>query len=391
MVAELGTHKFIVIGGDAVNALGIVRSLGEIGIKTNIIGEWEPTRHALLSHSKFVDSVDVVQNNDEILQILMNKYGNEKNKPFLFFTWEGHESFCDLHYNEISRKFYTFNAGPQGALNHLLSKTYQCELAAECGLQVPQYKIVPTGCIEHGIPYPIITKTISSCIPSWKHDMIVCYNETDLQNAYQKIEADSVIIEQYIEGTCEVDLKGISINGGQEILFTHQKTWNKRDDKIGHIMYFEPCQNSSLLNSLSLLMNRANYNGIFDAEFIQDKDGNLFFLEVNWRTGMYNRNHTLEGINLPYLWAKSTLEGHIDTTSIHVNTLQYVAFDEINGFADCLRNPKLLPAWWYQFRHADILYYHSKQDPRPTRIAWMHMLMRKISNTTRKLLLRLRH
>lgn len=382
---DIKKHKFIVIGGDAVNALGIIRSLGEFGIKTHVLGEWSPNHHAALYKSRYVDSVDIVQNNEDIYRVLMEKYGNEPCKPFIFYTWEYHESFCDLHYDELKEKFYVYNAGSQGALNKLLDKTFQCELAAKCGIRVPQYKVVKKGTINHGIPYPIITKTISSYIPSWKSDMIVCFNEQDLQNAYQKIEAESVIVEEYIEGVCEVDLKGFSINGGQDIFFTHVKTWKRKEDKIGHLMYFEPCTNEQLRYSLSQLIQKAHYNGIFDAEFIQDKDGKVYFLEVNWRTGMYNYNHLLEGINLPYLWAKSTIEGHIDINSISVKPIKYVAFDEINAFTECLRHPSLFFEWLRQYRLADVLYFGNKLDTQPTRIFWQNMFKRKFNNLLLKL------
>lgn len=381
---EIRKHKFIVIGGDAVNALGVIWSLGEAGIQSYVIGEWNSKHHAALSKSKYVASVDVAQSNEEIYHILLTKYGNEEYKPFLFFTWEHHEAFCDLHYNELKEKFYFYNAGGQGALNKLLSKTYQCELASKCNIRVPQYKVVPAGTLNHGIPYPIITKTESSDVPSWKSDMKVCYNEQELQEAYQQIEAKKVIIEEFVEGVCEVDLKGFSINNGNDIFFTHLKTWKKREDKF-NIMHFEPCQDEEFKTKLSQLIKKANYNGIFDAEFIKDKNGDIFFLEVNWRTGMYNYNHTLEGVNLPYLWAKSTLNGFIDAASIHVKPIKYMALDEIGAFSQCLKNPKSLIDWSRAVRKVDVLYFYNKLDQKPTWMFWKNLFKSKCAKVLRKI------
>ncbi len=207
--------------------------------------------------------------------------------------------------------------------------------------------------------------------------MIVCYNESELQEAYQKIEAESVIVEEFIEGVCEVDLKGFSINNGQDIFFTHLKIWKKKEDKI-NLMYFEPCNDEEFKQHLAQLIRKANYNGIFDAEFIQDKEGNLFFLEVNWRTGMYNYNHILEGVNLPYLWAKSTLEGRIDTAAILVKPIKYIAFDEMSAFSECLRHPKSLLIWLRHYKSSDVLYFKNKQDTKPTRRFWINLFIRKI-------------
>lgn len=216
--------------------------------------------------------------------------------------------------------------------------------------------------------------------------MIVCQNKEELKEAYKEIEADRLQIEEYIDSTNEVDLKGFSILGGQQIFFTHIKRWHYKDPSKGHFMYFEPCKDEEFKAKIAQLIKRANYSGIFDAEFIQDKQGNLYFLEVNWRTGMYNYNHTYEGVNLPYLWAKSTLEGRIKEDEIHVKDVNYTTLCELTSFGDALRRPKQIPNWIQEIRKADVLYYYNKEDKYPCLVAWCKFFLRKVRNILRKLL-----
>lgn len=378
-------HKFIIFGGDGINALGVVRSLGEKGINSYVI-RLHPTEHIPpIETSKYVIRTWLAKSPEEVLQILLENFSNEVEKPILFFTDELHTEVFDKHYEELKDKFISYNAGKSGALIALLNKAYQCQLAEECGIKVPKYEIVKKGDLPKNVPYPIITKTITSNEGRWKRDMIVCQNQEELKEAYKEIEADRLQIEEYIDSTNEVDLKGFSILGGQKIFFTHIKRWHYKDPSKGHFMYFEPCKDEEFKAKIAQLIKRANYSGIFDAEFIQDKQGNLYFLEVNWRTGMYNYNHTYEGVNLPYLWAKSTLEGRIKEDEIHVKDVNYTTLCELTSFGDSLRYPKQIPYWIQEIRKANILYYYNKKDMYPCIVAWCKFFRRKVRNIVRRI------
>lgn len=373
-------RKYIIFGGDGLNALGIVRSLGEIGIRTDIIRSKESPHLATIEKSKYVNKVYYGITSEELLKILLEKYGNEVLKPVVFFTDEWNEACFDSHYNELKDKFICFNAGVENGINKLLNKDVQNELAMECGFKIPIYEVLETGILPTKVPYPVITKTLTSIDGRWKRDMIICYNEDELKTAYLEIQAKQIIVEEYIEGTNEVVLKGFSIRGGEQIYFTSLKKWNYKDIKHKWLMYFEPCQDEKLKSRLSKLIRNANYSGIFDAEFIQDTNGELVFLEVNWRTGMYNYNHTVEGINLPYLWAKSTINDQIEENAIIPRQDPYTTMDEISAFSDMLRHPKLFMRWLKTIGDADILYYYNKKDIRPCLIAWIHFFKRKVNN-----------
>lgn len=376
-MADILKHKYVIFGGDGINAIGVVRSLGEAGIKPYVI-RLHPTEHIPpVETSKYVVKAWLAKTPQEVLDILMENFSDEKEKPILFFTDELHTEVFDAHYDELKDKFISYNAGRSGGLIQLLSKAYQCELARECGIKVPEFEVVEKGVMPTKLNYPVITKTLTSNEGRWKRDMIICDTPEKLQEAYKEIVADRLLIEEYIDSTNEVDLKGFSISGGEQIYFTHLKRWHFKEPSMGHLMYFEPCKDEELKEKIRQLIRRANYSGIFDAEFIQDKQGNIYFLEVNWRTGMYNYNHTHEGINLPYLWAKSMLDNHIDEQTIQVKQKKYTTLCELTSFGDTLRHPSHFFAWLKEMKRADVLYYYNKHDLRPCVVAWSRFLMRK--------------
>ena len=80
-ISELKKHKFIVIGYEHYNPLGVIRSLGENGIRPIVIMLKDDVKIA--SMSKYVGKLYFVKNNDQAYQLLLKKYGREEYKPFV--------------------------------------------------------------------------------------------------------------------------------------------------------------------------------------------------------------------------------------------------------------------------------------------------------------------
>ncbi len=375
---DIFNHKFIICGGDGLNPLGIIRSLGEVGIHPYVISNKSQRTRPIIARSRYIEQVFYAESDNGEIDLLINVFGNEPQKPFVFITDEWHSELLDRRYDEINGRFYFFNAGYEGRLIELTDKSVQCQLASSCGLTVPRYEVVIKGQLPTTLNYPVISKTLSPNEGQWKKDMRICNNKQALITAYTQIEASRLILEEYVEGIHEYDLKGISIDGGREVCFTYAKLWNSKTEPFGTIMHYEPCKDTLLMDMVKAMMRQADYSGIFDIEFIRDKAGNLYFLEVNWRTGMYNFNHTENGFNIPYLWALFSLSEHIDVSVIRPNKDNYTSFDEIAAFSDCLRNPKLFGAWIRALKESDYLFYFDRKDMKPCVAAWLSFFRRKI-------------
>ena len=375
---DIRNHKFIICGGDGLNPLGIIRSLGEEGLNPYIISKRLISNRPIIAASKYIKQVIYTESDEGVIDTLIKVFGNETYKPFVFLTDEGHSELLDCRYDEVKDKFYFYDTGRKGRLTELTDKSVQCQLADSCGLLVPKHEVLDKGSFPTGLKYPVITKTLSPNEGRWKKDMYICYDECALRTAYSQIEASRLIVEEYIEGIFEYDLKGISIDGGREVCFTYAKIWNSNKSPFKTIMYYEHCDNTTLMHQIQIMMRQANYSGIFDIEFIQNTAGDLFFLEVNWRTGMYNYNHTVNGFNIPYLWALFSVYGHIDTSYIKPKYDKYTSFDELTAFASCLRTPKLFGAWIRTLKSSNVLFYYDSKDPKPCVLAWWYFLKRKI-------------
>lgn len=85
---------------------------------------------------------------------------------------------------------------------------------------------------------------------------------------------------------------------------------------------------------MKVLMQQSNFmcilqTRIFSVDFIKGKDGILYFLEVNFRNSAWSYPSTCAGVNLPYLWIKSTLSGKLEIDEVRIKKMPFSAIDEI--------------------------------------------------------------
>ena len=148
-------HKHIIITGDQVNPLGVLRSIAEGGINPIIIYAFESRFRKVVISSRYVKKYHKVFSYEEAIDLLIDTYGNECVKPFVYTCDDTIASLIDLRYDELANKFFFFNAGRQGKINELLNKQVQCRLAEECGLAIPRQEVVDTGVCPKlsNIPY----------------------------------------------------------------------------------------------------------------------------------------------------------------------------------------------------------------------------------------------
>lgn len=363
--SAIAAHKFIVFCADHYNPLGVIRSLGEEGIRPIVIVV--ARKPFLVNHSKYISKCHVVQTMEEGLKVLMDNYGKEELKPFLYTCSDDIESFLDIHYDELYKSFYFFNGGCAGCINAVMNKEKMMSLAESCGLDVPKHKVVAVGCINHGLRYPIMTKSVDSLADNWKKNVFICRDESDLIGAYKNIEGDNIILQEYIEKKNELCLDGLCVNGGTELFIPLQTSYIRMTDKgYGNYMKLSEFKNNELLLQLRRLFSLTKFTGIFSVEFLVDKDDNLHFLEINFRNSTWSYAFTCCGANLPVIWAQSELNGRLNLDSFSLNRTECIAMAEIADFKDSVvhGNTGVLK-WIKNFMTADCTFYFNKNDIKP--------------------------
>ena len=290
----------------------------------------------------------------------------------------------DRKYNELKDRFYFWNAGEEGRLNKFLNKKEQLRLAEECGFNIPKTEVVKVGDLPRTLSYPIFTKAIDSLNPWWKGFAHICKNEQELKDVYSKIkDVPEIMLQEYIEKKNEIPYEGISIKGGEEVkMLIKSINYRFTKDSYGIYRHLEPFNDIDLEKKIQKFIQAINYSGVFEIEFIVDKQGNPYFLETNFRITQYNSAYTMFGVNFPYLYAQSCLKEAISIEDIHFSNKR--PFNVMSEFEDfrisCLHGNVSFLQWLKDVRKTDCFQYYDKHDKAPFYYTLWAKLMEAIRN-----------
>ena len=362
--SELRKHKFIVFCYDHYTPLGVIRSLGECGIHSDVI--LIADHPCLINHSKYVSNLHLVKTTEEGYQVLIEKYRNESCKSFLFCGDDFNMSYLDLHYDDLKDYFIMYNAGgEQGRIVWLQNKDNITNLGTEAGLDVPKKEVLDTGVLPKTLKYPVITKVLASTMGAWKGDAHICQNKQELLEAYKKIKSPKLCMQEYINKVGEFCMEGFSCNNGNDVFMPYAADYIRYyNNSYGHFMNMIPFKDEKLKKKINKLFKLTKYNGIFEIEFMKGSDGKSYFLEINFRASTWNYAPTVGGGNLPYFWAKSMLSGRIPYEEMQLREKPFKAMVEPADFA---RNVKKVGLWqWFKdWKSTECYYYYNKKDPMP--------------------------
>lgn len=364
IATKIQDHKFIVFAYEGFNTLGVIRALGEAGIRPYLV-LWDKAELSI--YSKYIKDYYFSHGIENGIQYILSRFGDEKEKPFIFATSDETVSCLDLHFEELKDKFYFYNAGEQGRITKLMEKGYLPKLAESCGLRIPRTEEVRNGELPTTLSYPVITKSPTSTINNWKSNVHICYNKDELLAAFKQIDQDRVVVQEFIEKINEINYEGFVINDGKDLYMPlNNRYYRTEKDSYGDYAYIErnPCP--ELIEPIKRLFKETGYNGIFEMEFLVDKNGKTYFLEINFRSSAWLYAFNKAGVNLPYMFALSTLKNRLDVESENIKKLPFSLMYPIPDFKmNVLTGKVSFWRWLREFLTADCFFYYNRRDMKP--------------------------
>lgn len=364
---ELKKHKFIVFCSDHYNPLGLVRSLGEKGIKPIVVLNVERVRPYLIIKSKYPSVIHEVQSAKEGLDFIIKNYGNEQDcKPFIYSCSDDICQLLDQNYEFLKDSFFFFHGKNQGIVTKYLDKSQINELAIKKGCSVLNNEILKRGELPQKLRYPVITKAMASTLYAWKDEMNICKNEEELLQAYNGIRSEEILVQEYIYKKNELCVDGFSFNGGEEVYIPYYSNYLRFSDiSYGGYIVLKPFEKCVEYKQLKAILKEVGFTGIFSAEFLVDKDNNNWFLEVNFRNSTWSYAYTYGGVNMPYLWAEGELFGNLQNNNFKLLD-EYKAISECEDFMMAVQNGELSYwQWLKQFKDAEVHFLYNSKDRKP--------------------------
>ncbi len=357
----------IIIGGNHHNTLGVVRALGQKGISpfVIIIGK---TRNSFVLKSKYVADGLILPSAEDAVSYLMDKYANHK-RVIVFSCSDGVTCALDQHYNDLKDVFLFFNGKEQGRLSRLTNKYKMQQLAIACGLQIPSTKRVVDGVLPEGIVYPCVTKDVDN-INGSKHDMKVFENETELLGFLRHRQGVSdILVQQFIDKEMEFQLIGCSVrntNGEYNIIIPgHTKILRSQPvTNTGFLEYYSNEGFEYNKEACRRFIEACCYTGLFSLEFIRDKNGIDYFLEINFRNDGNAYVVTKAGVNLPFIYYLSSI-GEDYTYEANRPIKTQVSMPVVKDFKTVIQGKTSLISWLKDLKRTNCFFYKDKEDPKP--------------------------
>jgi acetyl-CoA carboxylase biotin carboxylase subunit len=288
----------ILIANRGEIALRIIRACRELGIETVAIFSEADRGANYLSLADEAYCVGPAKPTDSYLRIAnvisAAEVGNvQAIHPGYGFLAE------NAHFNEICRSCNIDFIGPSpDAMAQLGDKDSARKMARKAGVPVvPGSEGVITHPDEalkfaHDVGFPVLIKATAG---GGGRGMRVAANDLALKSALQQAQAEAeaafgngaVYLEKYVEQPRHVEVQVIADHHGNAVhLWERDCSVQRRHQKLieeSPSMSITPETRKAMCESARRLILSANYTNAATVEFIVDKDGNYYFIEVNAR------------------------------------------------------------------------------------------------------------
>ena len=297
-------REYIVfVSKEHYNPLGIIRTLGENGIQP--VAVIVKGNLKFVGQSKYVKKKHYVDSAEEGVRLILKKYSDPHKKSFILTGDDVSVAILDKYYDLLKDNFFFYNAGEAGRVVHFMNKDIMFNLVRKHGINVAKTWRVRVGEVPEDIEYPVMTKAINSIGDEWKDIVFICNNEQELVSAYKNIKSEEILIQRYLEKTDEISFDGFSVdNGNQTIILTQAFQNYCISDKYSP--YWSIRNNSDLetTKKIASIIQEIGFEGIFEFEFLVDKNGTLWFLEINFRNTALGYSTTSAGMPQALLWCE---------------------------------------------------------------------------------------
>jgi D-aspartate ligase len=278
-------------------ALGIVRSLGRLGVPVHAV---EEDRWAPMSRSRYLRGRlpwPQGANQAATLELLMSWGARMTSRAVLIPTDDMASIFVGDHAGELE-KYYLFPRQAPGLARALCSKAELYHLCQKHGVPTPQVWFPTTRddvrALSAEATYPLVLKAINPWLldhATRRPSVVIARDAEDLRELYDRIEDaenPNLMVQEYIPGGAEsVWMFNGYVDQTSEMVvhFTGQKI-RQHPPYTGMTTLGVCCGNEEVEATSERFLKALGYKGIVDMGYRYDaRDGQYKLLDVNPRIG----------------------------------------------------------------------------------------------------------
>lgn len=302
-------YRIIIIGGNHLNTLSVIRCLGECNCRIHVLIHADQALDDMVcANTRFSkgNSSVVSKTEDGIVQWLLSESESEKQ---ILFPCSDFAAYVIDKNSEILKKYYLipgFTDKPR-MVCQLMSKWDQKKFADKYDIPMAKSWLIETNnqivTLPEDIVYPCIIKPNKSAF-GVKDDITICSNEEELQSAITVLKEQypqELLLQEYIKKTSEFDCMGCILNNKDQSI---TNTINKIYDMGGNTVYAQFTENPLISKVNDIVISRLyemGYRGMFDVEYILSEE-KVYLIEINFRHCGVGFGAIKNKVYAPYLW-----------------------------------------------------------------------------------------
>lgn len=378
----------VVVMGVYTSGLSIARTLGRRGIK--VIGV--SLKRLPATYSRFLTCVKEpqIESENERLKFFINLGQKFKSRAVIFPVTDLDVMFLSRN-RDVLEEYFLFFLPSHKLLNSLTSKLNFIDIAEKNKIPLPRsirlknqsdLEKIPSGffpCVlKPESPHSWLTsKAFKSGIGGLK--AIPARNKSELFIQYNRVkEVESKLtLQKMIVGPDEnhFDYHAFIDSDGRIVgEFVGQK-FRLTPPHFGMGCYVESVKSDMVVNEGRRILSLLNYKGVANINFKKDeRDGQLYFFELNPRMSVWIGLDIACGIDIPYYYYKTCLgERIVPKEEYLIGKTWLRLYEDIRGIRPLLKDGSLTwHQWILSVVTADSGAIYALDDPLPAAILFFH-------------------
>ena len=322
-------NEIIIIGGNHYNTLGVIRSLGEKKVKSNLIIT-NNDRYAYIVKSKYVKKYDIVKEDETIIKkILIEKYSKFDKKAILVPTSDFAALFIDKNLDELKKFFIVPNIkNTQSEIEKMMNKFNQYLLAQKYKIKMAKSVILDLSKNEKidKLPIPCILKPLTSALGQ-KTDIEICKTKDELKKTIKNLKNknySTILLQEFLDYDYECSINGCCYDKLVIVPAIIKKIriypLKRGSTCYGKIIKLENFDID--ISNIIKMLKEMKYQGLYDIDFFI-KNKTLYLNEINFRIGANNYSTNYGNVNLVYLWILLALNKDVSNENTLVDKEYY--------------------------------------------------------------------
>ena len=179
-------------------------------------------------------------------------------------------------------------AGPSGATAaYALDKERQLSVAREAGLLVPETTVVPSLPEQSPSAYPVVVKPARAlyCLEGRlvRRKGMVCANDAEFRQAARTLSTVPMLVQPLITGVGE-GLFGHMTDSGVVAWSAHRRLRMVNPEGSASSACVSRSVDPQIIGPAERFLRAIGWRGLFMLEFLRDREGRPWFMELNGRT-----------------------------------------------------------------------------------------------------------